>query len=292
MEILLIIVGILCICLIVVCIISAIENRKLVITHYHISSPKIPPSFHNCRVVVLADLHNANFGERNQKLLQMIREQKPDYILIAGDMMVGKPGQSTDVPAHLITELAKEFPVYYGKGNHEARVAEDSKEYGTLWEDYQRKLDGAVTWLSNERVKLIRGESFLWLYGLDMDMKYYKRFQHVPMEPDYLTKKLGQSDQEVFQILLAHNPDYFPMYASWGADLVLSGHLHGGLVRIPWLGGVISPMFLFFPEYDKGRYEREGHVMLLSGGLGNHTLKFRVNNLPEILVVELSNTEE
>lgn len=292
MNLLLIIAGILAVGMIALCIISGIENRKLKVTHYRIISPKLPDSFQGCRLVVLADLHNASFGENNHKLIQAIREQQPDYILIAGDMIVGKPEQETEVPAHLITELAKEFPIYYEKGNHESRVARYPETYGTLWKDYREKLNGCVTWLDNEYVTLTRNGESIRLYGLDLDMKYYKRFQHASMDSDYLVWKLGEPESNLFQILLAHNPDYFPEYARWGADLVLAGHLHGGMIRIPWLGGMVSPMFLFFPKYDRGRYELDGHVMLLSGGLGNHTFKFRVNNLPELLVVELSNTEE
>lgn len=292
MNVLLIIAGVLVMGMIALCIISGIENRKLEVTHYRIISSKLPDCFQNCRMVVLADLHNASFGPDNQRLIRLIQEQKPDYILIAGDMIVGKPGQSTEVPALLIKELAKQYPIYYAKGNHEARAARYPETYGMLWRDYQEQIDGCVTWLDNEHIELTREGNSICLYGLDLEMKYYRRFRRVPMAPGYLKEKLGTPEPEGFRILLAHNPDYFPEYAEWGADLVLAGHLHGGMIRIPWLGGVISPMFLFFPKYDRGRYEQDGHVMLLSGGLGNHTFKFRVNNLPELLVVELSKTEE
>lgn len=292
MKVLLILLGVLCICFILVCIISAIENRKLTVTQYRISSNKIPKSFHGCRIVVLADLHNASFGKENEKLLQIIREQQPDYIILAGDMIVGKPGQSTAVPVQLIRKLAEEYPVFYGKGNHELRVGLFPETYGDLWENYLKEIDGYVTWLINDRVKLTRNDEYIWLYGLDIGNRFYKRFRQYPMQPDYLQKVLGPSEKEKFQILIAHNPNYFPKYAEWGADLTLSGHLHGGMVRLPWLGGVVSPMFHFFPKYDKGRYECKDKVMLLSGGLGNHTFKFRMNNLPEILVITLEHTEQ
>lgn len=288
MKIVWIIIGILVICFLGICIISIIENRKIVVTEYQITDLNIPEGFQNCRLLVLADLHNACFGKNNEGLLQMIREQQPDYILIAGDMIVGKPGQSTDVPASLIEELARDYPVYYAKGNHELRAGLYPDTYGTLWADYQKRLAGKVTWLVNERTALTRGSDTIWLYGLDIDSRYYRRFRHRPMEEAYLTKLLGEPEPEAYRILLAHNPDYFPAYAQWGANLVLSGHLHGGLIRLPWLGGMLSPMFHFFPRYDRGRYEEKNSVMLLSGGLGSHTFKFRVNNLPELLVITLS----
>lgn len=292
MKVLLIIIAILVTCFLVICIISAVENRKIKITQYRISSPKIPEQFQNCRFLVLADLHNACFGENNEVLLRHIREQKPDYILIAGDMIVGKPEQSTDVPACLIEELARDFPIYYAKGNHELRAGLYPDTYGTLWADYQKRLEGKVTWLVNEGTTLTRGCDSIRLYGLDIAPRYYKRFRHRHMETSYVTDLLGSPKPEDYSILLAHNPDYFPQYAAWGADLVLSGHLHGGLIRLPGLGGMLSPMFHFFPRYDKGRYEEQESVMLLSGGLGSHTFKFRVNNLPEILVITLSQEEE
>jgi hypothetical protein len=86
---------------------------------------------------------------------------------------------------------------------------------------------------------------------------------------------------------MAHNPEYFEEYVTWGADLIFSGHVHGGMVRLPFLGGAVSPMIHFFPKYDKGLFENSNRYMILSGGLGNHTYKFRVNNLPEIVSVTL-----
>lgn len=288
MKLIWIIIGIIGVLILAVCVISWIENRKLTVTQYPVASPKLPKEFDGCRLVVLADLHNAVFGEHNERLLQAIRDQKPDYILLAGDMIVGKQGQSTFVPTELIREMAKLCPVYYGIGNHEMRIQREPKKYGDLWENYKKELGETVSWMADRSVYITRGEAQLILYGLDLDPIYYKRFRKHPMKKEYLEEKLGVSDAGLYQILLAHNPNYFPEYAKWGADLVLSGHIHGGMIRFPWLGGCLSPMFHVFPKYDRGRYQ-EGHsVMLLSGGLGNHTFKFRVNNLPELLTVTLT----
>ncbi len=287
-------VGIIVILILAVCVISWIENRKLTITSYPVVSARIPESFDGCRIVVLADLHNAVFGERNERLLQAIRQQKPDYIILAGDMLVGKQGASTAVPAELLQELSKLAPVYYGMGNHEMRISRKPEEYGSMWEDYKNSLGTSVIWLADKSVMLTRGKEQIALYGLDLDPIYYKRFKKHPMEEAYLKQKLGTSDANRYEILIAHNPNYFPEYAAWGADLVLSGHIHGGMIRLPGLGGCLSPMFHIFPKYDRGRYQEGNSVMLLSGGLGNHTFKFRVHNLPELLVVTLQtqNTDE
>lgn len=287
-------VGIIVILILAVCVISWIENRKLTITSYPVVSARIPESFDGCRIVVLADLHNAVFGERNERLLQAIRQQKPDYIILAGDMLVGKQGASTAVPAELLQELSKLAPVYYGMGNHEMRISRKPEEYGSMWEDYKNSLGTSVIWLADKSVMLTRGKEQIALYGLDLAPIYYKRFKKHPMEEAYLKQKLGTSDANRYEILIAHNPNYFPEYAAWGADLVLSGHIHGGMIRLPGLGGCLSPMFHIFPKYDRGWYQEGNSVMLLSGGLGNHTFKFRVHNLPELLVVTLQtqNTDE
>ena len=149
-------IGIIVILILAVCVISWIENCKLTITSYPVASAKIPESFDGCRIVVLADLHNAVFGERNERLLQAIRQQKPDYIILAGDMLVGKQGASTAVPAELLQELSKLAPVYYGMGNHEMRIARKPEEYGSMWEDYKNRLGTSVIWLADKSVMLTR----------------------------------------------------------------------------------------------------------------------------------------
>ncbi|SHH94836.1 metallophosphoesterase [Clostridium grantii] len=88
-------------------------------------------------------------------------------------------------------------------------------------------------------------------------------------------------------ILLVHNPKYFEKYSNWGADLIFSGHVHGGIIRLPYLGGLLSPDRRFFPKYDNGVYENNGNKMIVSRGLGNSHLNLRINNKPELIVVTL-----
>jgi hypothetical protein len=130
------------------------------------------------------------------------------------------------------------------------------------------------------------------LYGLNLTTEYYKRFLKTPMPPSYLNDLFGTCDEGMYHIFMAHNPEYFEEYVTWGADLIFSGHVHGGMVRLPFLGGAVSPMIHFFPKYDKGLFENSNRYMILSGGLGNHTFKFRVNNLPEIVSVTLESEME
>ena len=125
------------------------------------------------------------------------------------------------------------------------------------------------------------------MYGSEIDEAYYKRLKTVEMPPDYLHSVLGQASDSMYTILLAHNPDYFPRYAAWGADLTLSGHVHGGVARVPFWGkGVISPSWHPFPRYDGGVFRENASVMVLSRGLGMHTIHIRLFNPAELWVIE------
>lgn len=295
-----IVLGLICIAVICVCIISVIENRKLIVTKYQIRSEKIPSCFDGKKIMVLADLHNVSFGNNNEKLIQRIQSEKPDCIILAGDMIVSKENGTYRVPANLIKELSGECNIYYVKGNHELRVAAEPEKYGSFWKDYREEIKDYVRFLDNTYVDLhdILGDNMenstnsIRLYGLDIAEEYYQRFRREPMEPEYLTEKLGRPEKDNYNILVAHHPLYFESYAGWGADLVISGHLHGGMIRLPWLGGLVSPTVQFFPKYDRGEYQLDNSTLLLSAGLGNHTFKIRVNNLPELMLVELGTVDK
>ena len=140
--------------------------------------------------------------------------------------------------------------------------------------------------LVNARVML--SEYGVEICGAQIDRVYYKRFKAQPMEQGYLAGILGKADESMYTILLAHNPDYFPQYAAWGADLVLSGHVHGGMMRLLILGGVVSPAFKFFPKYDGGIFKQGKSTMILSRGLGMHTIPIRIFNPGELISLIIS----
>lgn len=289
MKILIILITLGVLCLLFILIESYFENRKLNISQYKITSSKIPKEFDGYRIAFLSDLHNNSFGEENEKLVEEINIFCPDCILVGGDMLVGKPESEISTPIQLLNSLAKKYPIYYGRGNHELRVASYEEDYGTMWEDYKNALDSKICWLLNHQVYIEKDGKKIALFGLDLSRAYYRRFQLKKMDASYMDQVLknNQDKETIFSILLAHNPDYFPEYAKWGADLVLSGHIHGGMIRLPWLGGLLSPMVRFFPKYDKGLFQEGTSKMIVSGGLGNHTFKFRVNNLPDLVLIEL-----
>ncbi|MDD6072369.1 MAG: metallophosphoesterase [Clostridiales bacterium] len=276
------------VCFVVVCLISFIENRRLVVTSYELWSTKLPKAFEGFHIIQLSDLHNACFGENNSNLIERIRKLEPDVIFVTGDMIVGKPGKDVRFAADTMNQLVSIAPVYMSLGNHELRTSIYTESYGSMWKDFLERLDSQITILRDEKIFLEHNGEKIALYGLDLTPKFYKRFKHTPMKAEYLNDLFGKCEQEFYHIFLAHNPDYFKQYAGWGADLTFSGHVHGGMIQIPFLGGVLSPMVHFFPEYDKGVFEYSNKYMILSGGLGNHTFKFRVNNLPEIVSVTLN----
>ncbi len=259
------------------------DGNRFVIVNQKFQDKRIKKS---CKAIVIADLHNKCYGKDNAVLLDAIKECNPDFILVVGDIPTAKKGKSLKTAISFMQELAKNYPIYYGNGNHEHRMKLYPETYGDMAERYEEGLQAAgIKRLVNENVFL--PEAGIRIFGSEIDPYYYKRFGVRYMEPEYLESILGKPGGDEYTVLIAHNPDYFPNYASWGADLVLSGHVHGGMVRVPFWGkGVVSPNIRLFPKYDGGIFKRDKSVMLLSRGLGMHTIPVRLFNPGELLVVE------
>lgn len=262
------------------------------IFHYPIKTRKLSCGT-ELTFVLLADLHNHSYGRGNARLLEAIKAQKPDAVLVAGDMLVAAPGVSFE-PALTFMQKLREagFPVYYGNGNHEYRMRVYPETYGSMYEDYTGALkECGVCLLENQSVSLTKGRDRLTIYGYELDRKYYQKLHQEPFVPEELKKALGEPDSKTYNILLAHNPVYFEDYARWGADLTLSGHLHGGIIRIPGIGGLITPQARLFPKYDAGYFQREGKSLVVSRGLGTHTVNLRIFNPAELAVIHLGYEE-
>jgi hypothetical protein len=273
---------VLCIITLVNVIIESVrENRRISISNYKIKDRRIK---HPARVVLISDLHNSQFGEKNQKLIKHIDILKPDFILVAGDLIVGKEGETVDIAVDLLNNLGERYPVYVGKGNHELRVSIYAK-YGDMWKNLYEATKDKVTWLIDESVYLPNYN--ITIYGLDMDACFYRRLKKLYMPDSYLKDRLPELDKKSYSILIGHDPDYFEEYARWGADLSVSGHVHGGLINVPKLGGLVSPMVKFLPEYYKGMYSIDNKRMIVSAGLGIHTIKIRINNEPDLVTINL-----
>ncbi len=259
------------------------DSNRFVTKEYRIACPGLK---RNHRFVMLSDLHNKQYGAGNERLLAAVRKAEPEGILIAGDMLTSQSTGYVRPALELVKALAGSWPVYYGYGNHEYRMQTEPERYGSGFAAYRKELEEAgVIFLENESVLL--PEAGIRIWGLQIGREYYKKCRRVSMEVSVLNRLLGRPEEGVFHILLAHNPEYFPAYAGWGADLVLSGHVHGGIMRLPLLGGVLSPSLRFFPKYDGGLFREGGSRMILGRGLGSHTIPVRVFNPGELVVIEL-----
>lgn len=259
------------------------DSNRFVIKRYTAEDKRIQKT---CRGVLVTDLHNKRYGKNNEILLSAIKNQQPDFILIAGDVLTAKPGVALEPALQFLRALAGEYPIYYANGNHEHRLKLYPETYGDMAKRYGAALkEMGIEPLVNSHIDL--PEYGIAVYGSEIDKMFYKRFKVRKMAEGYLPQILGQAPGERFTVLLAHNPDYFPQYAAWGADLTMSGHIHGGVARVPvWGKGVVSPAWHLFPKYDGGIFKEGKAVMLLSRGLGIHTIPVRVFNPAELWVVD------
>lgn len=264
------------------CLRSSWERRHFVTEAYELSSPKLEEEK---TFVFLSDLHDNCFGPGQKTLLGEIDKIKPDAVFIGGDMMVVKKQADLSAALFLVKKLAGSYPVYYGNGNHENRMDRKRHVYGDKYDLFVRELkEAGVCHLSDASVTL---PGPIRLSGLNLEKRHYKKRAGGDLEVSYIEKRLGDPERQMFQILLAHSPLYGETYARWGADLTLSGHFHGGTIRIPGLGGLMTPQFHFFLESCGGCLRTGEKVMIVSRGLGTHSINIRLNNRPELTVIRL-----
>lgn len=259
------------------------------VTRYQIKSDKKGNSAAKLHIVFLSDLHNHLYGKNNEKLLSAIREEQPDLILVGGDMLVGKAGRDWSVAAELMREMTGIAPVWCANGNHEQRMHEQPEFYGDEYWKYKRQLEEVgVHFLVNASEEIQVKGARIHLYGMELPFGCYKKgWKARPLQTKEMRERIGEADPNAYCILLAHHPLYAETYWKWGADLVLSGHLHGGIARLPFLGGVISPQFRLFPRYSGDCYEKDGRYIVVSKGLGTHTINFRFLNPAELVVLDI-----
>ncbi len=265
------------------------DSNRFIVVSNKFTDKKIKKPY---KAAVIADLHNKCFGHDNEALLQTIYDQNPDCILIAGDVATAKKGKKNKNAIALLQGLAKKYPIYYGNGNHEQRMNLYYKIYKDMGVEYEKAVrEMGIHLLINE--KAILEEAGISIYGSQIGHEYYKRFKGKEIGTEYLESILGKPQEDCYNVLLAHNPEFFVDYANWGADLVLSGHVHGGIARIPFWGkGVISPKLKLFPKDDGGVSTQGNTTMLISRGLGTHTIPVRVFNPGELHIVDFLPSEE
>ena len=256
-------------------------NTAIEVNEYEIVSDRIPETFTGFRIAQVSDLHNAEFGEENWKLIKMLAQANPDIIVLTGDLI---DSRQTDI------EIAMEFarqavhisPVYFVSRNHEARVREyDDLKMGLV--------DAGVIVLENQKVQITKEGESITLMGID-DPSFQESYLFGDAE-GVARQAISdlQNESAGYTILLSHRPELFDTYVDSGVDLVFSGHTHGGQFRLPFVGGLVAPNQGLFPEYDAGQFTRENTTMLVSRGVGNSIVRIRFNNRPEIVVAQLEN---
>ena len=252
-------------------------NSSPAATQVTVASGALPEAFEGFKISHVSDLHNAVFGRKNEKLLSLIRAAEPDIIAITGDLI---DSRHTDIDSALaFVEAAAEIaPVYYVTGNHESRLDFDEIE--------PRLIAAGARVLRNEAEDIGRGGERIRLAGID-DPSFIRTGGTAEERAAAELEQLGDGGG-TFTVLLAHRPELVEVYAEYGAGLVLSGHAHGGQVRLPLLGGLYAPGQGLLPEYDSGLYSLGETQMVVSRGLGNSVAPLRVNNRPELVIVTLS----
>ena len=261
---------------------SIMGNRQLSVRQETVFLKTLPENFEGLRIVLIADLHRKQFGRDQCFLLDSVKAAKPDIIVFAGDLYSRSEHHPTD-KIGFMKSLAEIAPVYYSAGNHEINDPD-------LFEAVCHKLKSlGINVLRNRLAVLTRGRQRVNIYGLQLPLKYYNNkdgsYHDLP-EPSYndICRYLGTTDKRQCNLLIAHDPLFFSSYEQWGAGLVMSGHVHGGVIRLPFVGGLLSPERKFFPKYTKGLYRIGNSVMAVTAGLG----KFRFNNPSEVMVLNLT----
>ena len=252
---------------------AAIDSRNIDVTRVTVSGA--PEAFSGFKIVQISDLHNAEFGTDNQKLIDILKSEAPDAIVITGDLIDARR-TNTEIAESFARRCMEIADCYYVPGNHEARL-------GDTYDAFESALiaDG-VNVLRNGSVRIRKEMDAIRIIGVD-DPAFAKASDAIT-NLDAALEALSSDD---FTILLAHRPELIDEYSKWGIDLVLSGHAHGGQIRLPGIGGLYAPGQGFFPRYTSGNYTVGDTEMIVSRGIGNSAFPLRVNDRPEVVIVTL-----
>ncbi len=268
--------------------VSIVDNNSISTNYYNISSKKIPRDFDNFKILQISDLHNKDFPEvfykrkdeanksiYNPKLIDLINAEDPDIIIVTGDLIDSR-SPDEDIALDLLNNITNKYPVYYISGNHEERSGNSDYYKGII-------LKSGAKVLANETIDLYIEDSKISLTGVDDYISFtdYRHFKNT----------LRDLKRDNYNILLSHRSSLFETYVNAGYDLSFSGHAHGGQIRLPILGGLLSPDQGLFPQYDSGLHTRANSSMIISRGLGNSIFPIRIYNRPELVVTILKSEE-
>lgn len=273
--------------------------KKMVITKYQLNIKRPRVASGRIRLAFLTDLHNAENGKDNEVLIAAIKEAEPDLILCGGDMVIGKENHPVDVARDLLLKLVEEYPIYHAMGNHELRLKNYPHQYGSLYKDYEVPLkEAGVEFLDNESELIAVKGIPIQIYGYSLAKKYYSRWRRHHIDASEIREKVGEPNSNAINILMAHHPMYMDEYNNWGADLTLSGHYHGGLVRMGEHTGLLTPNLKLFNDKCCGEFIYKARItggiavesyskVIVGAGLGEHTIPIRMANPRELVIIDL-----
>ncbi|MGE4484824.1 MAG: metallophosphoesterase [Oscillospiraceae bacterium] len=260
-------------CAVIIVFLIVDSNMRIETTEYEVESGRIPEAFDGFRIIQLSDLHGDEFGKDNSRLIKAVKAARPDIITITGDL-IDSPGQG-EYAKKIAEKLVEIAPVFYVTGNHEWASGEISELFDILNK-------AGVTVLRNDYVLLESKGEYIVLAGLDDPNGPYDMKTPEEVFSDIYTAEGGK-----YMVLLNHRNDGLERFASLGADLVMSGHAHGGVIRFPFTDGLIGPSMDWLPTFTSGVYTDGDTVMIVSRGLGNSPHTLRVFNNPHLPVVVL-----
>ena len=256
-----------------------LSHLHFVTTKFEVTDARINKDY---TFVMLSDLHCCRHGKEYDKLIKRIDEIHPDFIFIAGDMITKHDyvdKECVQRVLRLIQNISKKYSIYYAPGNHELRIKDTDRYFDEITHMGVRLMRNQEMFFPDDGIRV---------WGLELSHERFREKQNLTEQElgEYLNR--DYADKDVFNILIAHDPRHFDAYADWGADLTMSGHYHGGVMRLPLLGGVVSPYLRLFPKYDAGLFEKNGKHMIVGRGLGSHHPKLRWFNPPELVVIRLN----
>lgn len=270
----------------VICMIIAyIETFFIGITRYSVTDSRAS-SLYGKKIILISDLHCISFGKNNHRLIERIRSLEPDIVLITGDVINGFKEKEFDYAFSLLDAIAGDgVQIYFTYGNHEQKLIRYCGDETYL--AFTKKVTSKCTLLNNESVMV--GDS--QIMGLLIPPHMYKDRMNNVEEYFDVDDFIKFDEKSGYRILLAHDPSFLHLYEKAGADLTICGHVHGGIIRLPFIGGIISPRFRIFPKYTKGLFDYGKGKVLVTSGIGWHTVPFRFNNNPEICVIDFTKEE-
>jgi hypothetical protein len=269
------------------------EGKGFRRTEYRIRSGKVRDAL---TFVLLSDFHGAGCAQGREGLVRSILAEKPDLVLAAGDMVSAEKAekkQGIQEAEALLCSLAKSTGVCVSPGNHETKMLQNPGIYGKNIEAYERALNyGGVTLLHNESKSFSIKHTEVKVSGLELGREYFKKLREKELTEEKLESLLGDGRWEGLHILLAHNPHFGACYFRWGADLILSGHNHGGVVGIPGCGGILTPQLRLLDTYTAGAFFHKTQTLIVSRGLGDHVPVPRIRNPREYVVIKVYPVQE